>query len=108
MQGGYLAETVGWKYVFILVGALASAAGVIGVPFLRESYAPVIRIRLAKGMSPEEARKRHPHLLDAHDPAKKWALLRENLERPVILLSRSIICFTLSLYMALCVFFPRS
>ncbi|KZV69849.1 multidrug resistance protein 4 [Peniophora sp. CONT] len=101
VMGGYLAETVGWKYCFILVGCLSSAAGILGVPLLRESYAPVIRLRLAKGMSPEEAMRRHPHLQEAHDPSKKWAIMRENLERPFILLTRSLICFALSLYMAL-------
>ncbi|KZV69848.1 MFS general substrate transporter [Peniophora sp. CONT] len=101
VMGGFLGETVGWKYCFILIVALAGAATVVGIPFLRETYAPVIRLRLAKGMDPEEAKKRHPHLMEAHDPPKKWRIIKDNLVRPFVLLTRSFICFVLSLYMAL-------
>lgn len=84
-----------------MIVALAGAAAAIGIPFLRETYAPVILLRLAKGMDPEEARRRHPHLMEAHDPKKNWQILKVNLVRPFVLLTRSFICFVLSLYMAL-------
>lgn len=92
---------MGWKYCFILIVALAGAATVVGIPYLRETYAPVIRLRLAKGIDPEEARKRHPHLMEAQDAKKQWQLIKVNLVRPFVLLTRSFICFVLSLYMAL-------
>ncbi|VDB97006.1 unnamed protein product [Peniophora sp. CBMAI 1063] len=101
VMGGFLGESVGWKYCFILIVALAGAAAVVGLPCLRETYAPVIRLRLAKSMDPEEAMKRHPHLMEAHDPKKRWQIIKVNLVRPFVLLTRSLICFVLSLYMAL-------
>ena len=74
----------------------------VGIPFLRETYAPIIQIRKlqkCKG-DPEKAAK-----LDMLLESKKNNLqdLRDNLVRPLVLLTRSFICFILSLYMALCV-----
>ncbi|KAI0265179.1 multidrug resistance protein 4 [Gloeopeniophorella convolvens] len=99
-MGGFIAETVGWKYIFILISGIAGFASVVGIPFLRETYGPVIRLRLAKNMSPEEGLKKHHHLAQAHDQNNLRHLLI-NLQRPFILLTRSFICFVLSAYMAL-------
>ena len=44
----------------------------------------------------------HPHLQQSH--GNKLRVLWENLERPVTMLFKSLICFILSLYMALSVF----
>ncbi|KAI0321850.1 multidrug resistance protein 4 [Amylostereum chailletii] len=101
VMGGFIAETVGWKYVFVLISSLAGVAGIIGVPFLRETYSPVIRLHLAKKMDPEEAMRRHPHLELAHGKGSTMHLLWINISRPFVLLTRSLICFVLSLYMAL-------
>lgn len=74
----------------------------VGIPFLRETYAPIIQIRKlskCKG-DPEKAAK-----LEMLLESKKNKLhdLGDNLVRPIVLLTRSFICFILSLYMALCV-----
>ena len=65
-MGGFIAEDTDWKYVFVFVAALSGIAGAVGIPFLRETYSPYIRLQLSKTMSPEEAMKRHPHLELAH------------------------------------------
>ena len=101
IAGGFIAETIGFKYIFIVIAATCGLAGALGIPLLRETYAPVIRLRLAKSMDPEEAMRHHPHLMEAHDPKKKWQIIKVNLVRPFVLLTRSLICFVLSLYMAL-------
>ncbi|KIP12654.1 hypothetical protein PHLGIDRAFT_123755 [Phlebiopsis gigantea 11061_1 CR5-6] len=99
IAGGFISETVGYKYVFIVISALCGIASALGIPFLRETYSPVIRLRLAKASGdPEMFTKSHPHLV--HNHTGKWHLIWINLHRPFILLTRSFVCFILSLYMA--------
>jgi len=100
IAGGFIAQRIGVKYVFIVISALCGAAALIGIPFLRETYAPVIRLRLAqKSADPEQAALQHPAFVAAH--GSKWRILWIHLSRPAIMLTRSFICFILSLYMAL-------
>ncbi|KAG9221707.1 hypothetical protein CCMSSC00406_0005620 [Pleurotus cornucopiae] len=99
VAGGFIAQTIGVKYVFVVIAAFNALSSVIGIPLLKETYAPVIRLRLAKhSADPEAAAKRHPALMHAH--GNNWHVLWVNVTRPVILLTRSFICFILSLYMA--------
>lgn len=99
VMGGFIAESVGIQYVFYVVVAITGAAAMIGIPLLRETYAPVIRLRLDNmTLDPEKTTVGHPVL--PHEMGK-WAYLWLNLKRPVILLTRSFILFMLSLYMAL-------
>lgn len=100
IAGGFITQTVGYKYIFVVIGSLCGLSCVVGVPLLRETYAPVIRLRLAKNTAdPEKAALSHPHLIAAHQ--SKWHFIWVNLERPFILLTRSFVCFLLSFYMAL-------
>jgi len=96
-MGGFITETIGIQYVFYLTAGLCGIAALLGIPFLRETYAPVIRLRLHKVSSdPEKAATEHPALVMG-----KWAYLWINLKRPVVIFFRSFVCFILSLYMAL-------
>lgn len=100
IAGGFIAETIGFKYIFIVISAASGVAGAFGIPFLQETYAPVIRLRIAKASAdPEKAAKMHPHLV--HNHGNKFHLMWINLSRPFILLTQSFVCFILSLYMAL-------
>ena len=94
-MGGFIAQTIGVQYVFYVIVGLCGVASILAIPLLRETYAPVIRRRLRvhgaeleKGTSTAQGQDRLSYL---------WT----NLKRPVILLTRSFICFILSLYMAL-------
>ncbi|KAI0053098.1 MFS general substrate transporter [Auriscalpium vulgare] len=98
--GGFVAQTIGWKYVFIIITATTGLAAVFGLPLLRETYAPIIRLRLSQSMDPAEAMRRHPHLLEEHGK-DQWRHLAVNLARPFVMLAKSFVCFILSLYMAL-------
>jgi MFS family permease len=99
IAGGFIAQTVGVKWVFIVIAICCAFVGMIGIPILKETYAPVIRMRkAAKSADPEKAAKAHPHLV--HEHGSKLHVLWVNLARPVTLLFRSLICFMLSLYMA--------
>ncbi|KAG1874548.1 major facilitator superfamily domain-containing protein [Suillus subalutaceus] len=95
VMGGFIAESVGVQYVFYVVVAMSGVASVIGIPLLRESYAPVIRLRLDNiALDPEKTTVGHP--APQHEMGK-WAYLWVNLKRPIILLTRSFILFILSL-----------
>lgn len=121
IAGGFIAQTVGTKYIFIgdllslylirtasyglltvlVIAASAGLAAIIGIPFLKESYAPIIRRRLAQASSdPEKVASAVASSPGTENPLQYIWL---NLSRPMILLTRSFICFILSLYMALCV-----
>lgn len=83
---------------FLYPPALCGVAAAIGIPFLRETYAPVIRQRLAAKYGDSEIAVAIP------TPLKEVGKLQYiwlNLSRPVALLVGSFICFILSLYMAL-------
>jgi MFS family permease len=99
VMGGFMAESVGIQYDFYIVIAICGIAAVLGIPFMKESYAPVIRHRRENvGADLEESSE---HLSLTAGRMGKWAYLWINLKRPVMLLTRSFICFILSLYMAL-------
>lgn len=75
-------------------------ASAVGIPLLKETYAPVIRLRrAAKNGDLEKLAAAHPHLIQAH--GSKLRILYENLTRPITILFSSLVCFVLSLYMAL-------
>lgn len=124
MAGGFIAQTIGIKWVFIIIASMyishtssaesgcshflllllvtCGACGSVGIPLLRETYGPVIRLRrAAKSGDTEKAARAHPHLLQEH--GSKLHILWINLSRPIYLLTHSLICFILSLYMALSV-----
>ncbi|THU97778.1 MFS general substrate transporter [Dendrothele bispora CBS 962.96] len=97
IAGGFLSQSVGVRYVFIVIAACCAVASLFGIPFLHETYAPVLQKRRAKknGSDPEKA-------APMPDPVQmsKARYLWLNLARPVQLLTRSFICFILSLFMA--------
>ncbi|KAH9943321.1 multidrug resistance protein 4 [Epithele typhae] len=100
VAGGFIAETVGFRYIFVCVATLCGLAALIGIPLLRETYHPVIRLRRARtSADPELAASTHPHLLEEH--SSKLRRIYLDMTRPFILLTRSLICFLLSAYMAL-------
>jgi len=101
VAGGFIVQTIGYKYVFIIIAGLCGILAALSIPFMDETYAPVIRMRrdIASG-DPEKVRNARRHL-GSDVQLGRWKFLWINLSRPVLLLTRSLICFTLSLYMAL-------
>jgi hypothetical protein len=85
--------------IFLRLG-VGGFSSIVGIPLLRETYAPVIRMRrAARSGDPEAARKLSLEL--QQNQGSKLEFIWINLKRPVILLFRSFICFVLSLYMSL-------
>lgn len=73
-------------------------ASIIGISLLEETYAPIIRIRRAKrNGDPEFATKFSAPVVHTSKLQYLWITL----SRPIVLLTRSIVCFMLSFYMAL-------
>jgi multidrug resistance protein len=93
IAGGFIAQTIGTKWVFIVIACMCGVISAIGIPVLSETYAPVLRSRRARKL-------RGSRLVFSPDQGRKLHFLWLNLSRPVILLTRSFICFILSLYMA--------
>lgn len=93
-----MTETVGWKYIFVLVAGVSAIASVIGMLMYRESYAPVIRRRIA-AQEMTETWKEVEKRFHVHEDRLDYLFI--NLKRPFVLLTRSITCFVLSIYMAL-------
>ncbi|TRM67442.1 major facilitator superfamily domain-containing protein [Schizophyllum amplum] len=97
--GGFIAQSIGPKWVFIVTAILNGVAAVVGIPLLRETYHPVLRIRQAKIQGDVE-------LFDGDHPQFSQAKMSNgrlfwvNIARPVQLLFGDIICFALSFYMA--------
>ncbi|KAF9073047.1 multidrug resistance protein 4 [Rhodocollybia butyracea] len=95
--GGFVAQSIGAKYIFVIIAGLSAISLVFGIPLLKETYAPVIRARraLAEG-DVEKAKHAHGPISNMTKSQYLWM----NFSRPLILLTRSFICFILSLYMA--------
>lgn len=84
-----------------VIAAISGVLAVLSIPFMHETYAPVLRMKsdLASG-EVDKVRNARRHL-GPDVQLGQWKFLWINLSRPIILLTRSFICFVLSLYMAL-------
>ncbi|KAL1666551.1 major facilitator superfamily domain-containing protein [Schizophyllum commune] len=98
--GGFIAQSIGIKWVFIIIAILNGVASVIGLPILRETYHPYLRMRQAmkNGVDLEKFMGAGSGMGVYGE--KKGKLFWVSIARPVHLLFGDIICFTLSLYMA--------
>ncbi len=94
------------SYYILSAKVLCAVAAVVGIPFLRETYGPVVLRRKALRVlssGDAEAAITAEKIL-ASDPLRgtgsKLNKIWVNISRPAVLLTRSFICFILSLYMA--------
>jgi len=96
--GGFLTQAAGYRWIFLLLAILSGASMAIGIPLLHETYAPLLAYRrmLATGDLEKAA------AISTMDPNRSSTrVMWISLSRPIMLLTRSLICFSLSLYMAL-------
>ncbi|KAF8187021.1 multidrug resistance protein 4 [Mycena galopus ATCC 62051] len=96
--GGFIAQTVGVRYVFFVLAGVTAFASLVGIP-LRETYGPLLQLRFIS--LPADSEKAPPTAEEIHPTSQKLRHVWINFSRPLLLLSRSFICFILSLYMAL-------
>ncbi|KAJ7033665.1 major facilitator superfamily domain-containing protein [Mycena alexandri] len=99
IAGGFIAETAGIKYVYFTLAGVTTLASLIGIPFLRETYAPLLKLRVMS-LCPLDPEKVPRGAEGINPPCGKLHHLWINFSRPLMLLSHSFICFILSLYMA--------
>ncbi|KAJ7121826.1 multidrug resistance protein 4 [Mycena crocata] len=99
IAGGFISQSVGVKWIFIVLAITAGAIALVGIPLLQETYAPVLRARKLKKQF-----RADPKNLGLMDPAIQEGVSEKiwiNLSRAVVLLTTSFICFILSLYNSL-------
>ena len=99
IAGGFIAQTVGVKWVFIVIACLNGVAAAVGIPLLRETYHPILRKRIAKRNGDVERLRVDPVVEEAG--MSKIGIIWVNIQRPIMLLFGDVICFLLSLYMSL-------
>ncbi|KEP46436.1 putative MFS multidrug transporter, partial [Rhizoctonia solani 123E] len=104
IAGGFVTQDIGYQWVFKIISIAAGVVALFGIPLLQETYAPVLRYCLSflsdinQGSTLSRRRYGYPDLTPRGSLGK---VLSENLIRPLQLLTRSLICFSLSLYMAI-------
>jgi len=98
IAGGYISETIGIKWIFIIITLLAGVAGILGIIFLRETYEPVLRARLIKETVSDKEKAQRLSEVVADQPSK-GEIMWVNMTRPIVL-CKSFILFILSLFMA--------
>ncbi|KAG8965265.1 hypothetical protein FRC05_003316 [Tulasnella sp. 425] len=95
VAGGFIAQNLNYHWVFWVLAILLGAGSVVGIPTLRETYAPVIRARKAKAQG-----RGLPNDDQTPEEQSLFRMLSVHLTRPFIILTTDIICLSLSLYAA--------
>lgn len=94
--GGFMTETVGFKWIFVLLAVLCGFAAIVGIGLFRETYGPVIKQKVMQDLDIGEKRDLQPR-----PGPSTWKYIWVHIYRPFILLTRSFVCFILGLYLAL-------
>jgi len=100
VAGGFIVQTVGIKWVFIVIAVLCGVGALVGIPFLRETYAPVLRYRKAVA-SGDPGKIARTQAVLVQGAESRLAFLWMNLSRPTVIFFTSLTCFMFSLYFAL-------
>jgi MFS family permease len=100
IAGGFLGEEVGWRWVFWLL-LIAAGALALGVEVLnQETYAPVLirwkKDKMAKELGRTDLRSVYE---EDQEPVPISEVLKQGLNRPILLFFKSPIVFLLSTYM---------
>ena len=99
IAGGFMVQTIGFQWIFKLLSILAGVSSIIALPILEETFAPVLKEKLAKKWQAEGNEKGQRFIVPQR-PAFSETILTD-IQRPFILLTRSLICFMLSFYVAM-------
>ncbi|KAI9689241.1 MAG: hypothetical protein M1822_000979 [Bathelium mastoideum] len=99
VAGGFIAETVTWRWVFWSVCILDALIQVGGLFFLQETYAPKILHNKAKRLRKETGNENLRTEFE-HPELALWNKMKISLVRPFRLLATQPIVQTLAIYMA--------
>ncbi|KAK1149023.1 hypothetical protein N8T08_007699 [Aspergillus melleus] len=99
IAGGFLAEDMGWRWIFWLITILSGVTTIVSFAVLRETYSPVLLQRKAAQLRRETGNSQ----LQARDRTHQLPLaqkLGRAFRRPIVLLTTSPILIIASLYLA--------
>ncbi|KAH8828660.1 major facilitator superfamily domain-containing protein [Flagelloscypha sp. PMI_526] len=100
--GGYVGMTLEIKWIFILMALISAGAAIVGIPLLKETYAPVLRQRQARvNGNLEQFFEEHPELAAGRTFKDTVSMIWVNLSRPTILLFQNFTLFMLAMYLAM-------
>ncbi|KAL4795383.1 major facilitator superfamily domain-containing protein [Aspergillus venezuelensis] len=94
IAGSFLVQYVSWRWCFYVVSIVGGATQILGLPFFRETYAPVLLQRRCKRLKSTQ----NPALYTEHDSASLPQLLRVSLTRPFKLIGTQPVVQVWSLY----------
>lgn len=97
IAGGFLVQYTSWRWCFYVVSIAGAAVQVFGLPFFRETFAPVLLQRKCKRLRKST---QNPDLYTEHDNVSMPELLRVSAIRPFKLLGTQPIVQVWSLYCA--------
>ncbi|KAF2868912.1 MFS multidrug transporter-like protein [Massariosphaeria phaeospora] len=97
--GGFLTEARGWRWNFWLVAILAGAFFIASIILMRETSASIILERKAKRLRASTGNPKLRSKLDSGLSPRD--LFMFSIVRPTKMLTRSTICFCMSLYIAI-------
>ncbi|KAF2814421.1 MFS general substrate transporter [Mytilinidion resinicola] len=97
--GGFLTQAKGWRWNFWLIAILTGGFACISFVLMRETSAPVILARKAKRLRKETGNPNLRSKLESKLSGKELFWL--SIIRPTKMLTRSWICFLISLYVAI-------
>lgn len=97
IAGGFLVQYVSWPWCFYVVSIAGGAVQLFGVPFFRETFAPVLLQRRCRKLKKST---NNPNLYTQYDETSLAQLLRASINRPFVLLCTQPIVQVWSLYCA--------
>ncbi|POS82341.1 hypothetical protein EPUL_004532, partial [Erysiphe pulchra] len=97
--GGFITAGLGWRWVFWLLAITSGVFGILGMIFLRETYAPVILKKKAARLQKKTGNSRFRSKFDYDTSPRKVFLLA--LMRPLKLLFWSPIIFSTTIFLGL-------
>jgi len=99
--GGFVGETIGWRWVEGIMAIFTGTLWILGALFLPETYPPVILRRRAAKLSKMTGKVYQSHGDVQQGPTTFGHVFQTSLSRPWILLFREPIVLLLSIYMAI-------
>lgn len=98
VAGGFVTEKLGWRWCFWLVTIVGGINSLVGILFLKETYAPVLLRHRAQRMAVE---MNHETIAADHDPRSLSKRLVVAVKRPMKILFLQPMVFIMAVYMAL-------
>jgi len=99
IAGGFISETIGYRWVYIIISSLSLPAVIAGLFLTRETYHPVIRARLLRNLGAEE--KAQELSVRGYEGLTQKQVLWLYFSRPIVLLTTNVTLLSLASFMAM-------